>query len=73
MDFLVSFFVGIPGLFFRAETPVPWASGVTVLVYLGVCMALARRLPTLPAFAFLAAPACPVFFIAFGANLSLGN
>ena len=73
MDFLVNFFVGIPGLFFRAGTPVPWASGVTVLAYLGVCMALARRLPTLPAFAFLAAPACPAFFIAFGANLSFGN
>ena len=73
MDFLVNFFVGIPGLFFRAETQVPWAPGITVFAYLGICMVLARKLPTLPAFAFLAAPACPFFFIAFGANLSLGN
>ena len=73
MDFLVNFFIKIPGFFYRAEVETTWAPAITSFAYLGVCLALARRLPSSSALVFFAAPACIAFFIAFGANLSLGN
>ena len=73
MDFLVNVFIKIPGFFYRAEVETSWAPAITSFGYLGVCLALARRLPSSSALVFCVAPACIAFFIAFGANLSLEN
>ena len=73
MDWLVHSFVSIPGLFFKAESKTDWAPELTVVIYLAICLITARRLPEASWKAFSAAPACTMFFIAFGVNLSLGK
>jgi len=70
MDFLVNFFIHIPGFFYRAEVGAAWAPAITSFTYLGVCLALADRLSSSSALVFLAAPICIAFFIAFGTDLS---
>ena len=70
MDFLVNFFIKIPGFFYRTEVETTWAPAITSFIYLGVCLALADRLSSSSALVFFAAPACIAFFIAFGTNLS---
>ncbi len=73
MDFLVNYFIKIPGLFYRAQVEASWVPAITSFAYLGVCLVFARRLQSSSALTFLAAPTCIVFFVAFGANLSLGE
>tara|TARA_Y100000588_G_scaffold388246_1_gene488004 strand:- start:783 stop:1610 length:828 start_codon:yes stop_codon:yes gene_type:complete len=73
MDALVNFFIKIPGFFYRAEVEASWAPAITCFSYLGLCLVLARRLPTSSVLVFFVPPACIAFFIAFGANLSLGK
>jgi competence protein ComEC len=70
MDFLVDVFIRIPGFFYHAEVENNWAPAIASFSYLGVCLALADRLPSSSALVFFAAPACIAFFIAFGTNLS---